>query len=190
VDQHGQVIDVLVSERRNGAAARAFFTRALRRGPSPVEVTTDRAPVYPRVIDELVPAARHVLEQCPNNRVEADNGRLKARLRPMRGVKTMRSLRTVAARHAPGSSWPRSRRRFTAPRSAGSWRFDLTRADGAAQWRLLVSGCPPVRPRRSPPRRRRSPRCRVPRSGRRCEHNHHRDAVDAAAIEAEGGDQG
>jgi hypothetical protein len=40
VDQHGQVIDVLVSERRNARAARAFFTRALTCGPSPVEVTT------------------------------------------------------------------------------------------------------------------------------------------------------
>jgi transposase, IS6 family len=57
-DQHGQVIDVLVSERRDGPAARAFFTRALTFGPLPVEVTTDRAPVYPRVIDELAPAAR------------------------------------------------------------------------------------------------------------------------------------
>jgi IS6 family transposase len=52
------------------------------------------------VLDDLVPAARHVLEQYANNRVEADHGRLKARLRPMRGVKTMRSLRTVAAGHA------------------------------------------------------------------------------------------
>ena len=46
------------------------------------------------------PAARHVLEQYANNRVEADHGRLKARLGPMRGVKTIRSLRTVAAGHA------------------------------------------------------------------------------------------
>jgi transposase, IS6 family len=58
VDQHGQVVDVLVSERRDGAAARAFFARALRSGPGPVEVTTNRAPVYPRVLDELVPGAR------------------------------------------------------------------------------------------------------------------------------------
>jgi IS6 family transposase len=100
IDQHGQVIDVLVSDRRDGAAARAFFIRALKCGPSPVEVTTDRAPVYPRVIDELVPAARHVLEQYSNNSVEADHGRLKARLRPMRGLKTIRSLRTVATGHA------------------------------------------------------------------------------------------
>ncbi len=100
VDQHGQVIDVLVSTRRDGAAARDFFALALRVGPSPVEVTTDRAPVYPRVIDELVPTARHVTEQYENNRVEADHGRLKARLRPMRGLKRLASVRTVAAGHA------------------------------------------------------------------------------------------
>jgi transposase-like protein len=100
IDQHGQVIDVLVSERRDGAAARAFFARALTRGPSPVEVTTDRAPVYPRVIDALAPSARHVLEQYANNSIESDHSRLKARLRPMRGLQTIRSLRTIATGHA------------------------------------------------------------------------------------------
>jgi transposase-like protein len=100
VDQDGQVIDILVSERRDGAAARAFVTRALKAGPAPLEVTTDRAPVYPRVIDELMPAACHVCERYANNRAEADHGRLKARLRPMRGMTTTHSLRTVAAGHA------------------------------------------------------------------------------------------
>jgi transposase-like protein len=52
------------------------------------------------MIDESVPAARHVLEQYANNRVEADHGRLKARLRPMRGLKTIASLRTISAGHA------------------------------------------------------------------------------------------
>jgi len=80
--------------------ARDFFARALRFGPSPVEITTDRAPVYPRVIDEGAPAARHVTEQYANNRVEADHGRLKARLHPMRGLKTLTSARTVAHGHA------------------------------------------------------------------------------------------
>ena len=84
VDQHGQVIDVLLSARRDLAAARRFFTRALRAGTVPVEVTTDRAPVYPRVLDELIPSALHTIERYANNPVEADHGRLKARLRPMR----------------------------------------------------------------------------------------------------------
>jgi IS6 family transposase len=100
IDQHGQVIDVLVSERRDRAAARAFFTRALTRGPAPAEVITDRAPVYPRVLDDLAPGPRHVVEQYANNVVEADHGLLKARLRPMRGLKTIRATRTIAAGHA------------------------------------------------------------------------------------------
>src|SRR5438477_3762510 len=62
VDQQGQLIDVLLSQHRNSASARAFFARVLRFGPTPVEVTTDRAPAYPRVIDEYIPSARHVVE--------------------------------------------------------------------------------------------------------------------------------
>ena len=100
IDQYGQVIDVLLSARRDLAAARRFFARAMRAGTIPVEVTTDRAPVYPRVLDELVPSALHVAEQYANNPVEADHGRLKARLRPMRGLKRHRSARILAAGHA------------------------------------------------------------------------------------------
>jgi transposase, IS6 family len=100
VDQHGQVIDVLLSTRRDPAAARRFFARALRAGTVPVEVTTDRASVYPRVLDELVPSALHTVEQHANNPIEADHGRLKARLRPMRGLKRHRSARILAAGHA------------------------------------------------------------------------------------------
>ena len=67
VDQHGQVIDVLLSVRRDLAAARRFFPRALRAGTVPAEVTTDRAPFYPRVLDELVPSALHTVGQYANN---------------------------------------------------------------------------------------------------------------------------
>ena len=100
IDQHGQVIDVLLSERRDLGAARRFFTRALRAGTVPAEVTTDRAPAYPRVLDELVPSALHTVEQYADNPIETDHGRLKARLRPMRGLKRHRSARILAAGHA------------------------------------------------------------------------------------------
>jgi transposase, IS6 family len=100
IDQFGQVIDVLVSEKRDLAATRRFFTRALGHGPSPTEVTTDRAAAYLRVLDELVPAACHVTEQYANNPIEADHGRLKSRLRPMRGLKQLRCARVISAGHA------------------------------------------------------------------------------------------
>ena len=62
IDQYGQVIDVLVSEKRDLAATRRFFNRALQNGRRPSEVATDRAPAYPRVLDELLPAACHITE--------------------------------------------------------------------------------------------------------------------------------
>jgi transposase, IS6 family len=100
IDQFGQVIDVLVAEKRDLAATRRFFARALKHRPSPIEVTTDHAAAYPRVLDELVPGACHVTEQYGNNPIECDHGRLKSRLQAMRGLKQLRCARVITAGHA------------------------------------------------------------------------------------------
>jgi IS6 family transposase len=101
IDQFGQVIDVFVSPRRDVQAARRFFERAIGATKrAPVEVITDKAAAYPAVLEELLPAAWHRTEQYANNHIEADHGRLKARLRPMRGLKQDRSARVVLAGHA------------------------------------------------------------------------------------------
>jgi len=69
IDQHGQVIDVLVSTHRDTATARRLFTRALQTlKVRPSEVVTDAAPVYPKVLDELIPAAWHHIERFANIR--------------------------------------------------------------------------------------------------------------------------
>ena len=60
IDQYGQVIDVLVSTKRDLAATRRFFTCAMGHGPRPSEVSTHQAPAYPRVVDEVLPVACHV----------------------------------------------------------------------------------------------------------------------------------
>jgi transposase-like protein len=101
IDQFGQVIDVYVAPRRNPTAARRCFERAIATTMTrPVEVGTDRAPTYPVLLEELLPAAWHRTDRYTNNRVEADHGRLKTRLRPMRGLKQDRSARVIVAGHA------------------------------------------------------------------------------------------
>jgi transposase-like protein len=101
VDQFGQVIDVFVSAHRDGTAARRFFQQAIGTTTvTPAEVTTDKAPVYPAVLEELLPAAWHHTDCYANNRIETDHGRLKARLRPMRGLKQDRSARIIIVGHA------------------------------------------------------------------------------------------
>jgi IS6 family transposase len=64
---------------------------------TPVEVVTDAAAVYPRVLNELIPAAWHHVERWANNRIEADHSRLKHRLRPMRGLRTDRTAAMIIA---------------------------------------------------------------------------------------------
>jgi transposase, IS6 family len=66
----------------------------------PVEVITDKAAAYPAVLEELLPGAWHRTDRSANNHIEADHGRLKSRLRPMRGLKQDRSARVVIAGHA------------------------------------------------------------------------------------------
>jgi IS6 family transposase len=63
-------------------------------------VTTDPAAAYPRVLDEQLPAALHAVERYANSPIETDHSRLKARLRPTRGLHRLKSAQTVSAGHA------------------------------------------------------------------------------------------
>jgi IS6 family transposase len=100
LDQYGQIIDVYVSIRRDTRTARRFFTAALGAHGEPTEVVSDRAPALRAAIDDLLPAAFHDTARYANNRVECDHGRLKARLRPMRGLKRDHTARVIMRGHA------------------------------------------------------------------------------------------
>jgi transposase-like protein len=97
----GRSSNVFVSPRRDAGAARRFFQRSIGATKvTPAEVATDQARPYSAVLDELLPAAWHRTDRYANNRVECDHGRLKARLRPMRGLKQDHSARAVIVGHA------------------------------------------------------------------------------------------
>jgi transposase-like protein len=101
IDQFGQVVDVFMSPRRDAAAAPRFFQRAIgTMRVAPVEAVTDHAPVYPAMLEELLSTAWHRTDRYANNQIEADHGRLKSRLHPMRGLKQDRNARIVIAGHA------------------------------------------------------------------------------------------
>jgi transposase-like protein len=101
IDQFGQMIDVFISTRRDADAAHRFFQQAIgSTSVRPVEVTTDRARVYPAVLEAMLPAAWHCTDRYANNGIECDHGRLKARLRPMRGLKQDRSAKVIIAGQA------------------------------------------------------------------------------------------
>ena len=63
-------------------------------------MVTDLAQALETVIEELISEAFHNTKQYANNRVECDHGRLKSRLRPMRGLKRDRTASVIIRGHA------------------------------------------------------------------------------------------
>src|ERR671927_648129 len=101
IDRSGALVDVLFSERRDMAAAEAFFRSAKAvTGVTPDRVTTDGHDSYPRAIrTELGKAVRHRTNRYLNNRLEPDHRGLKGRYRPMRGFKCPRSAARFCRSH-------------------------------------------------------------------------------------------
>ncbi|MGH3856147.1 MAG: DDE-type integrase/transposase/recombinase [Pseudonocardiaceae bacterium] len=60
------------------------------------------------MLNELPPSVCHVMEQYANNPIESDHGRLKSRLRPMRGLKQLRSAHVISTGHASAQKLHRS----------------------------------------------------------------------------------
>ncbi len=100
VDKLGNTIDFYLSPTRNTMAAKRLLAKALRGlkdWEQPEVINTDKAPTYAAAL-----AALKAEGKCPkdtqhrqvkylNNIVEADHGKLKQLIRPVRGFKSMKT---------------------------------------------------------------------------------------------------
>jgi transposase-like protein len=111
VDQHGQVIDVLLRDQRDRASAEAFFRQAVARTPlTPKAVITDHHQPYVKAVATVIPSARHVrtgLHRCrgyTTQPIERSHVPTRDRLRGGRGLRTVRTgqrfLESFEAFHA------------------------------------------------------------------------------------------
>ena len=95
VDEHGQVLDVLVQERRNADAAERFFRRLLAHldGAAPERIITDKLASY-GAAKQRIPALDTVKHVCVraaarlNNRVEQSHQPTRLRERRMQRFKS------------------------------------------------------------------------------------------------------
>jgi putative transposase len=86
VDQDGEVIDVCLQAKRDGAAAKRFFKRLLRsHGGEPRKIVTDKLRSYGVAHRELTPDSIHVNDRYANNRAEQSHEATRVRERGMRG---------------------------------------------------------------------------------------------------------
>ena len=101
VDQDGEVVDVYLQARRDGAAARRFFKRLSRiHGGEPRKIVTDKLRSYGVAHRELIPEAIHVTERYANNRVEQSHEATRVRERGMRRFKSTRQAQRFVTAHA------------------------------------------------------------------------------------------
>jgi transposase-like protein len=97
VDRQGLTVDFLLSEHRDIAAAKRFFTRAIERHGAPDRITLDGYPATHAAVAELKkggmlrPLAKVWTSKYLNNLVEQDHRRVKQRIYPMLGFKQFRN---------------------------------------------------------------------------------------------------
>ena len=105
VDSRGQTIDFLLSARRDTAAAKRFFRKALGQPHTvnPRTITVDKNPAYPRAVAELKEDGelwrRSRLRQIKylNNIVEQHHRRIKRLIRPGLGFGSFWTARRTLA---------------------------------------------------------------------------------------------
>ena len=105
VDQDGEVVDVYLQARRDGAAAKRFFRRLLRsHGSEPRKVVTDKLRSYSVAHREVIPESIHVTDRYANNRAEQSHESTRVRERGMRRFKSVKQAQRFVTSHAAVSN--------------------------------------------------------------------------------------
>ena len=101
VDQDGELVDVLLQARRDGNAAKRFFSRLLKtHRHEPRKIVTDKLGSYGVAHRELIPDTTHDTSQHANNRVEVSHQPTRMRERGMRRFKSARQAQRFLGAHA------------------------------------------------------------------------------------------
>ena len=102
VDQDGDVIDILVTKRRDRRAAKRFFRRALEhQGQAPWQLITDKLRSYSVAHRVIFPSVVHRTGQHENNRAEVSHQHTREQERQMRRFKSMAQTPRFLSVHGP-----------------------------------------------------------------------------------------
>ena len=95
------MVDIYLQAKRDGAAAKRFFGRLLRRhGSEPRRIVTDKLRSYGVAHRELIPEAIHSTEQYKNNRAQQSHEATRVRERGMRRFRSPRQAQRFVTAHA------------------------------------------------------------------------------------------
>ena len=135
VDKDGDVIDVFLQSRRDGAAAKRFFKRLLRvQGGAPRQIVTDKLRSYGVAQRVLIPETIHNTAQYANNRAELSHQPTRVRERGMRRFKSAAQAQRFLTIHAAVYNLFNLGRHLV-----GADQYRKLRTDAFGQWTMAVA---------------------------------------------------
>ena len=88
VDQDGDVIDILVQQRRDRRAAKRFFRRLIKHQGEPIRIVSDKLGSYAAARRVVMPDVPHDTARYANNRAELSHQPTRQQERSMRKFKS------------------------------------------------------------------------------------------------------
>ena len=110
IDGNGDVLDILIQPRRNGKAAKRFFSRLVAAYGEPRVVITDKLRSYTKPIKAVTPGADHRAHKGLNNRIEGSHRPTRKREKMMGRFKSPRKAQRFLVAHDQISTIFRPRR--------------------------------------------------------------------------------
>jgi putative transposase len=134
VDHEGEVLESVVTKRRNKRAALKMLRKLMRRYGSPDVLVTDRFASYRAALCELGCENRQLCGRWLNNRVENSHLPFRRRERAMQRFRRMRSLQKFVSVHSSVFN------HFNQDRSLSKRdHFKQNRTAALAEWRSLCA---------------------------------------------------
>ena len=134
VDHEGEVLDCVVTARRNKAAALKLLKRIMKKYGPPRRLVTDRLASYPPALKEIGVADRHEVGRRLNNRAENSHQPFRRRERAMQRFRSMKTLQKFSSVHAQVQNHFNQERHLLTRKE-----YKRRRAAALTEWRSLAA---------------------------------------------------
>jgi putative transposase len=134
VDHEGEVLEAVVTTRRDKAAALKLLKRIMKKYGSPYSVVTDGCGAYSAAMNEIGSADRHEVGRRLNNRAENSHQPFRRRERAMQRFRSLKTLQKFSSVHSQVHNQFNQERHLVTRQD-----YKQRRSAALAEWRALVA---------------------------------------------------
>ena len=134
VDHEGEVLEAVVTAKRDKAAALKLLKRIMKKYGPPQKIVTDRLCSYSAAMNEIGAADRHEVGGRLNYRAENSHQRFRRRERAMQRFRSMKTLQKFSSVHAQVHNQFNQERHLVTRQV-----YKQRRSAALAEWRALAA---------------------------------------------------